>query len=251
MRYLLVLSAMLALCPLLAATESGFEHGFANSRTPRAVNLFEPAQAAPVSFSADFGSLDPLLRAPIMESPRESANQMFGTGATLGINSAALGVTFGGFFDFYFTPWLAAGAHFSISYGILGRPEHNGGDALAVSVLLGAKFVLDFEELEITDWFRPFVALYPAGFAYFAATEDADIPGTGDTKDVKYSDLFYLIAGGTGIDFYLTNLIGVGFGLYLYGTVGGSKHKHDDGIETESTGSVGVYFEYARLSLRF
>jgi len=250
MRYLLLVAAALALCPLLHADE-GFERSFSAERNLRAVNLFEQqAETRTVAFAGDF-DLDPLLRAPIMESPRESADQMFGTGATLGINSAALGVTFGGFFDFYFTPWLAAGAHFSISYGILGRPEHNGGDALAVAVLLGAKFVLDFEDVEITDWFRPFVALYPAGFAYFAATEDADVPGTGDTKDVKYSDIFYLIAGGAGIDFYLTNLIGVGFGLYLYGTVGGSKHEHSNNIETKTKGAVGVYFEYARLSLRF
>ena len=103
----------------------------------------------------------------------------------------------------------------------------------------------------LTDWFRPFVAFYPVGLAYLSATEDADIPGTGNTKDVKYSDLYFLMAGGAGIDFYLTNLIGVGFGLYIYGSIGGSKHKHSQGIETETKGQVGVYFEYARLSLRF
>jgi hypothetical protein len=175
---------------------------------------------------------------------------MFGAGGALGINSAAVGIGFSGWFDFYFTPWLAAGAWMGVDYGFVGRREHDGGSALMFNFNLGAKFVLDFEDVDITDWFRPWVAFYPVGLAYFAATEEADPPGSADRRDISYSDLYYMMAAGLGIDFMLTRLIGVGFGLYFYGTIGGSRHESGN-VVTRTRGFFGIHFEYARLSLRF
>ncbi|MCB9895277.1 MAG: hypothetical protein H6839_12565 [Planctomycetes bacterium] len=248
MRHLMLLAGLVALSASLGAATLGdmsFEKAMSTGHTRRAANLFDTATTTTPA------AVDRFMNSALLEEGRESGDQMFGAGATLGLNTAAIGITFGGFFDFYFTPWIAADVFTSVSYGFLGRPEHNGGDALAVTLSLGAKFVLDFEDLEWTEWFRPFAVFYPVGLAYLSATEDADEPGTGNTRDVKYSDLYFLMAGGIGSDFYLTNMIGLGFGLYIYGTIGGSKHKHSRGIETKTSGAVGVYFEYVRFTVRF
>ena len=245
MKYLWILLVVAALTPALGAKELGLGDFSAARHQPR--TLFHTNE---VSFEHG-EKLDQFVRAPILGDTRNSEDQMFGAGASLGINSAAIAISFGAFFDFYFTPWLAAGTFVSVSYGFLGQKEHNGGDALAFSASLGAKFVLDFADMDITDWWRPYVAFYPLGVTFFSATEDADIPGTGNTKDVKYSDVFFLMLGGVGSDFFLTNTVGIGIGLYVWGTIGGSKHKHRQGIETTTSGAIGVYFEYARLTLRF
>ena len=248
MRHLLLLVSFIALSGSLSAAslaDMSLENAMSTGHARPTANLFESATATTPS------AVDRFMNAALLEEGRETDDQMFAAGATLGINTAAIGISFGGFFDFYFTPWIAAEALTTVSYGFLGRPEHNGGDALAFTVSLGAKFVLDFESLEWTEWFRPFAAFYAVGLAYLTATEDADEPGTGNTRDVKYSDLYFLMAGGVGADFYLTNMFGLGFGLYLYGTIGGSKHKHSRGIETKTSGAVGVYFEYLRFTVRF
>lgn len=248
MKFLWILVAIATLAPGLCAETLSFDNGFAAARSHNARPLFRIDEA---SFSKSGERLDQFVRSPLLEDGHNSADQMFGAGASLGINTAAIAVSFGAFFDFYFTPWLAAGTFVSVSYGFLGQREHNGGDALAVSASLGAKFVLDFPDMEVTHWLRPFVAFYPLGVAFLSATEDADIPGTGNTKDVKYSDVYFLMLGGVGSDFFLTDNIAIGIGLYVWGSIGGSKHEHSQGIDTRTSGAIGVYFEYARLTLRF
>lgn len=215
--------------------------------------LFEPVELeSSKAFEVKAFDADRIVRSQLLEDDeRQSEGQWIGTGVALGLNTAAIGIGFGAWFDFYVMPYLAVSAYSNVSYGIVGRPYHNGGDALAFTFSVGAKFVLDFPNLEVTRWLRPFVAFYPLGFAYYTGTEDADEFGTGNTRDVTYKDLFFLMAGGIGTDFMLTHNIGFGVGFYIFGSIGGSKQKHSAGIETDTNGAVGVYIEYARLSLRF
>jgi hypothetical protein len=192
-----------------------------------------------------------LFRAQLIDDSGPGTDeQMFGAGVALGFHSEALGLGVSGWFDFHFLPYLAVSSRFHLAYGILTREYKDGGTALNLGLGLGVKFVLDVPDLEVTRWLRPWVALYPAGFVYVAATEDFDPPGPDSKKKFSYSDIFYLIQAGTGVDFFLTNMIGLGLGVYITGTVGGSKHEKDD-TTIRTRGSVGVYFEYARLSLRF
>lgn len=248
MRNLVLFTAVV----LGAAGLSAEMHFTLNTSCVRQVNLFEPVpgktpRATTANWSPNFENF---AKGPLLEDGRASEGQMFGAGGALGINTAAVGIGFTGWFDFYFTPWLAASTWVGIDYGFVGRRVHDGGSALMFNVNIGAKFVMDFADMELSDWFRPWAALYPLGFALYSATEEADPPGNDDRVDITYSDLYYMVATGGGIDFMLTNLIGVGFGMYLYGTVGGKRHEIDNVI-TRTRGFFGFHFEYARLNLRF
>lgn len=256
MRHFAIMLAAIALAGGLAAadlTKLSFEKSFTAPRT-HAPSLFAaPEVDAPAkAFNFDSGLSDSgLYKGQLVDDDgTDTSEQLFGAGAALGMAGNPLGIGVTGWFSFYFTPWLAAEAKFVLAYGIITDAYENGGDGLAVGLAIGAKFVLDFPDMEITRWLRPFVALYPAGFVYFSSTEEIEPPGSGDTEDFTFSDVFYMIHGGIGVDFYLTNMIGLGVGVYITGTVGGSKHDKS-GVEIETEGSVGVYFEYARLSLRF
>jgi hypothetical protein len=245
----ILLVAVLAIgAPGLLAFES-FEQAWQSSRETRSLNLFE--DASPVFSAATPARVDGTAFLRGQDEPyRDPTPEMFGAGASLGINYAAIGIGFGLWFEVYPLPFLAINAHTSIAYGILGSPYLDGGDGLAFSFQVGGKFVIDFEEIEITRWLRPFVAFYPFGVAYFSGTEEFDPPGTGNTDEITYSDAFFLMSGGFGSDFYITPNIGVGVAIYIYGTIGGSRHdKPGDDLDTE--GSVGVYVEYVRLALRF
>lgn len=232
MRTLLLLAVLSA--PLCAA-----DLAFEMPRVARANSLFEGMPNV----------LERTQRAPLLEGTgRATGEQMFGAGVSLGIDSSTIGLGVGGWFDFYFTPWIAIEANARIGYGILGRRYHDGGTGLIATFGLGAKFVMDFEEWEFTEWCRPFAVLSPIGFAFLAGDEAAE--DNGDDVRTKYSDILFQVHGGVGCDFFLTDLIGVGLGLYMYGTIGGRKQTSAD-VETRTRGQVGVFFEYARLSLRF
>jgi hypothetical protein len=247
---LVAIVAMMAGPMLCAAT--AWESEWRQPRAERA--LFEvPAEAAPVSY--DHGSFlgwaqDQVAPGQAATKKRETTQEKIGVGASLGINYAAIGIGLGFFAEYYPLPMLAVGAHMSVAYGALGSPYESNGDGLAFAMLFGARFVVDFDTIEITRWLRPFVAFYPFGFAYFSGTEEFDVPGTGNTDDITYTDIFFLTTGGFGSDFYITPQIGVGVAIYIYGTIGGSKHEKR-GFELETEGSVGVYVEYVRLSFRF
>ena len=256
MRYMLmVLTAVVFTGGVSAATltELSFDRSFQHARSNGVDrNLFAtklPQTEAAYTFSGF--DLDDTLRSQLIDdSGPTSEERMFGAGAALGFHSYNIGLGVSGWFDFHLFPWLAFGTRFHLAYGILTRTYKDGGEALHIGMGLGAKFVLDVPDLEVTRWLRPWVALYPAGFAYVAATEEFDPPGNDDEGTFKYSDIFYFIQAGTGVDFYLTNMIGLGLGVYITGTVGGSKHEQD-GSDLRTRGLIGVYFEYARLSLRF
>ncbi|MBE7491921.1 MAG: hypothetical protein HS108_09245 [Planctomycetes bacterium] len=183
------------------------------------------------------------------ESGPRSKDQMFGAGAALGFAGDPIGFGLSGWFDFYFTTWLAAGARFQMDYGAITRRHEDGGTGLDFSLQFGAKFVFDLEDWEWSRWCRPFVALYPAGFRYHSATERAK-DSQGRRFDFAYSDVFYVISVGGGVDFFLTSNIALGAGILLDGTVGGSRHKKR-GVKIRHVGGADFFFEYARLSVRF
>ena len=249
MRYFILLVLVVGLASALGAaslSDLSLEQGLKQARVQRTPDLFETRE---IAFTGATG-MDRLVRAQAFENGgRETDEQMYGAGAALGLNLEAIGFGAGGWFDFYFQPYIAVSALTTVAYGINGHDYHDGGDALFFSMSLGAKFVLDFPDIEINDWFRPFAAFYPVGFAYIAGTEDAEEGSR--TREVKYSDLYFMMAGGIGADFFLTHLIGVGFGFYVYGTIGGSRHKHTAGIETRTEGNVSAFIEFARINLRF
>lgn len=255
MRYFaMVLGLALVTSGLSAASlaELSFGKSFHHARNIRQVNLFTvPPETGDVARSLPRLEDGRVLKTQLIDdSGPDSDERMFAAGVSLGFHSYNIGLGMGAWFDFHLFPWLAFGTRFHLAYGILTRTYEDGGDALHLGVSLGAKFVLDFPDMEVTRWLRPWVALYPAGFAYVDASEDFDPPGADDNGTFKYSDIFYFIQAGTGVDFYLTNFIGLGLGVYITGTVGGSRHEKD-GTEVRTRGLVGVYFEYARLSLRF
>jgi hypothetical protein len=184
------------------------------------------------------------------DSGPRTTEQLFGAGVALGVNSAALGLGVSGWFDVYFTPWISAGLHSGVAYGILGRRYKDGGTALAWHLCLGAKFTFDMEDWDWSRWVRPWVALYPVGFQLLSATEDFNPAGPDRLDTITYTDVFFYISGAIGVDFYLTSLIGIGAAIYPYGTFGGRRHD-DNGTTVRTRGYAGVYFEYVRLSLRF
>lgn len=242
MRSLLLILVVLLGLPVLGATVEG-------RRTPER----DPGrwlEEEPAAISLDVPSFEDAFRAQVGTKKRETTKEQFGAGASLGINYAAVGLGLGFWFEYYPVPMAAVGAHMSVAYGALGSPYENGGDGLAFSLQFGGRFVVDFDSIEITRWLRPFVAFYPVGFAFFSGNEDFDVPGTGNTDEISYSDVFFLMSGGFGCDFMITPQIGLGLGLYIYGTVGGSEHEKGN-FKFRTEGSVGVYFEYVRLSLRF
>lgn len=201
-------------------------------------------------FEATLLPVDAELRGQLLdESGEGSSDQMFGAGVALGFAGDPIGFGLSGWFDFYFTPWLAVGGRFQMDYGIVTRRLEDGGTGLDFSLQFGARFVFDFEDWEWTRWLRPFVALYPAGFRYHAATEDAE-DSNGEDFDYSYGDVFYVITVGGGVDFFLTSNLALGAGVYFDGTVGGSKHK-TKGVTIRHRGGFDFFFEYARLSVRF
>ncbi|MCC7507831.1 MAG: hypothetical protein IT464_00480 [Planctomycetes bacterium] len=237
MRSLLIVPVLAMCAAPLVALES-LEQAW-NHRPARALQLFDmPDKRLPV-----YGQL-------LDDSGPRTTEQMFGAGASLSLDTNALGLGFNGFFDFYFTPWIAAASHVGVSYGFLGRQYQEGGTGMGFHVALGARFTFDLPDWEWSRWLRPWVAFYPVGFQLFSASEDFDPPGSDDEGTFKYSDIYFHMMGGGGADFYLTSLIGLGVGVYFYGSFGGSRHKQD-GATIRTNGLFGMYFEYARVTLRF
>lgn len=175
-----------------------------------------------------------------------STDQLIGFGAALMLDTSALGLGVNGFFDFYFTPWISASAHTGVAFGVLGRRHVDGGTGLGYHLALGAKFTFDLPDWEWSRWVRPWVAFYPVGFRYFSATESVDA----DNDRITYNDIYFHMQGGGGVDFYLTSLIGLGAGVLFYGDFGGSRRRIGDHRIT-TRGLWGLYFEYARLTVRF
>jgi len=246
----LMLVVVLFITPCLYAA-SAFEAGWRRPDRAPAPEWFEGGQIAPVSF--DLGPADlprNWIDGQTVMKKRETTVEQFGAGASLGINYAIPGLGLGFWFEFFPMPFISAGAHMTVGYGGLTDPYENGGTGLAFSLQFGARFVVDFDTIEITRWLRPFVAFYPVGFVYFSGTEDFDVPGTGNTDELTYSDVYFMMSGGFGCDFMITPQIGLGPGLYIYGTAGGSEHKKGN-FKLRTEGAVGVYFEYIRLVLRF
>ncbi len=243
-RSLLILAILACGAPAFAL--ESFEQAWDDSRSQRPVNLF----ANTATGTASALPLERMVFAQDTAETKPPTEEQFGAGASLGINYAAIGAGIGLWFEYYPMPFVAINAHTTFAYGVLGNPYIDGGSGFAFSFQLGGKFVLDFEDLPFTRWLRPFVAFYPVGVAYFSGEEEFDVPNSGDTDDLTYSDAFYLMSGGFGSDFYITQNIGVGAAVYIYGTVGGSRHEKR-GRDLRTEGSVGVYFEYARLAIRF
>lgn len=211
---------------------------------------FDLPRPSPRLFEASLLPVDRELRGQLLdETGPASKDQSFGAGVALGFAGDPIGFGLSGWFDYYFTTWLAAGARFQMDYGVVTRRLEDGGVGLDFSLQFGAKFVFDLEDWEWSRWLRPWVALYPAGFRYASATEDAK-DNAGNEVEIEYGDVFYLITAGGGVDFFLTSNIALGVGIYFDGTVGGSKHKKRD-ITVRHRGGFDFFFEYARLSIRF
>jgi len=195
-------------------------------------------------------SLLPDVRGQLLdESGPRSKDQMFGAGVALGFAGDPIGFGLSGWFDYYLTTWLAVGARFQTDYGVVTRRHEDGGTALDFGLQFGAKVVFDLEDWEFSRWLRPYVALYPAGFRYHAATERAK-DSAGRKFEINYGDIFYVITTGGGVDFFLTSNIALGAGIYVEGTVGGSKHKKR-GVSVRHRGGFDFFFEYARFAVRF
>ncbi|MBX3475363.1 MAG: hypothetical protein KF754_13365 [Planctomycetes bacterium] len=223
---------------------------FASAAPLCAESGFGLQRASPRMFEATLLPLDADLRGQLMdESGAQSKDQYFGAGVALGFAGDPIGFGLAGWFDYYLTTWLAVGARFQMGYGIVTRRFEDGGVGLDFSMQFGAKFVFDMPDWEWSRWCRPFVALYPAGFRYASATEEAK-DRSGRDFDFSYGDVFYVITAGGGVDFFLTSNIAVGAAVYFDGTVGGSKHK-EKGVTIRHRGAFDFFLEYARLSVRF
>lgn len=238
----------------LTAAELSFDN---LPRSDRTVRLFEPVNLDHGhSYESAFetgrhGRTGDLLKAQLVESAGDvSDDQWFGAGTALGVANNPIGIGASGWFDFYILRYLAVSTQFQFGYGIVTDELKDGGDGVFAGLSIGAKFVMDFPGVDINRWFRPFAAFYPAGFLYFSATEEVDPPDSDDTKKLNYSDIFYHMYGGAGVDFFLTPEIAIGAAIYVTGRIGGSKHK-DHGVTVNTRGRVGVFFEYARLAIRF
>jgi hypothetical protein len=246
MRFLTVL----ALCGLAAsAAAADFEAAFDTPRTH--VNLFDDQPAVVDANWTPRG--DRFATAQVIDDGGRSAgDQWFGVGVALGIAGDPIGFGASTWFDLYLYPFLAVSARGVLAYGVITNEYKDGGDALATGVSFGAKFVMDFDDVDVSRWFRPWAALYPVGFMYVAGEEEVETTlRTGSTRDdFPYSDIFFVVQGGVGADFFLTDNFGLGVGLYLNGTLGGSRHRHD-GHTIKTRGRIGVYFEYIRAAFRF
>lgn len=179
-----------------------------------------------------------------------SADQMFGAGVALGFAGDPIGLGLSGWFDVYFTTWIAAEARLQLAYGLLTHPYQDSGTGVEVGLQLGAKFVFDMPDWEWSRWCRPFAAFFPVGFRYMAADEEFNPPGPGNSDHVHYSDVFFVIGFGGGCDFFLTPNIAIGVGLFVDGMIGGSRHDRN-GVVVRTRGRVDVFFEYFRLAMRF
>jgi len=214
--------------------------GFGRGRSLRAVS------SAPVGFELPSIALGQ----DYVYDSWPSRKQKFGAGAALGLAGDPIGIGLTAWFEYYFRPYVAVGGNVLAGYGGITDPYQNGGDASYFGFALGVKAVLDVESVFESRLIRPWVAFYPLGLVLVSATEDYDVPGTGNTDDFDYSDVFFLIYGGIGTDFYFTDNVGLGGAIYVTGTIGGSKHTKD-GVNIETKGNVGIYVEYLRLSVRF
>jgi hypothetical protein len=183
------------------------------------------------------------------DSGPPSSELKYGLGASLALVDNPVGFGSNGWFDYYPFTFLAFGVNTFFNYGVITRDRLDGGTAFSTGFTAGGKFVLDFPELELTRWFRPYAMFHPLGLMYFAGSEDfRDSDGNRDT--FRYSDVFFMMQGGAGVDFFLTSELAVGAGFFWRSTYGGSRHT-SSGVRVRHRGRTDLNLEYIRLTYRF
>jgi hypothetical protein len=237
MRYILIL--LLACAGSLSAAD--FADAF--ERRPEPVNLFDAAARADIERGGQLFGRGP-----------DSRDMPQGGRIALGFANDPIGFGMSTSFDFYFAsywgvPFVAASLHQAIAYGVITNEYEGGGIAYSGSLAIGGKFVFDFPGVALSRWFRPWVGLYPIGFRFADATEDVKLPGE-PRREINYTDVFYLMQAGTGVDIFLTGNFALGAAAYVTATFGGSTHRNE-GITVKTHGRIGLYIEYISLTIRF
>jgi hypothetical protein len=232
-----ILVLMMVCCGTLAAQVQDFDFALPKTREAR---LFDVS--ADIPKIERFGQI-------LDDSGPPSSEQKFGLGASLALVDNPIGLGTNGWFDYYPFTFLAFGVNTFFNYGVITRKRLDGGTAVSTGFTVGGKFVLDLPDLELTRWFRPYGMFHPIGLMYFAGQEDfRDSDGNSDS--LRYSDLYYMMQLGAGVDFFLTSEFAIGAGLFWRSTFGGSRHSRS-GVSIRTRGRSDMNLEFIRVTYRF